>query len=329
MNHPNTSLQIYGKSVQTVFGLLGGNENSATYALGWVLQNVKPFRQRLVAHICGQSLETEGIAVVLQRLTDEGGFTDIELIEPSNLHIVVEAKVGFVLPTEQQLSKYSNRIKGNPPHRHLVSISSASQAFAATNSQPSINGIPVSHISWTDLLKLCEHELKINRSQISRLWLTQLKAHLRRYAIMTNIRDNVVYSVVLSKKEISPGYTFKDVVLKDNSYFHSFGSQPRIPPNYFGFRYDGELKSIHHVESTEVINDLGTRNAAWSLIKGPHVVYRLGSAIKPAQPMLIGKIYAPGHLSVAIDTLLSGDYITVYDAVQETNRRNSGTIDFE
>lgn len=323
MNNSTSSLQIYSKPVSTVFGLLGSDENSATYALGWVLQNVKSFRHRLIAQICEQPLEVEDVAVKLQRLTDEGGYTDIELISPSSVHIVIEAKVGFVLPTKQQLSMYSARIKGNPPHRHLVSISSASQEFASRNMRSSINGIPVSHLSWTDFLKLCELELRANRNQVSRLWLIQLKSHLRSYAVMTNANDNNVFSVVLSNAEISSGYTWKDVVLKHSSYFHPYGKRwPRTPPNYIGFRYEGALQSIHHVEEAEIVDDLTAINAAWPAVNQPHVLYRLGSAIFPQKKLPNGKIYASALLYAAIDTLLSGDYETIYDAVEETKRRN-------
>ena len=318
------NLQIYSKSVQTVFGLAGSDENSATYALGWVLHHVKSFRRRFVEQICGQALAVDDAIVELQRLTEEGGFTDIELIDPGKLHIVIEAKVGFVLPTEQQLSKYGARIKGNPLHGHLVSISGASRQFATRNMQKMISGIPVSHFSWIDILELCEHELKGDRNQISRLWLAQLMAHLRSYAIMTNARDNSVFSVVLSNDEISPGYTWKDVVLKHNSYFHPYGKRwPRTPPNYIGFRYDGALQSIHHVESAEIVDDLKVINAAWPSITQPHVLYSLGSAILSQKKLPNGRIYPSALLYVAIDTLLSGDYQTVYDAVQETKRRNA------
>ena len=72
--------------------------------------------------------------------------------------------------------------------------------------------------------------------------------------------SNLVYVVSLSYDEFGPpGISFIDVVEKHSKYFHPIGGTgggwPFEPPNYLGFRYDGELKSIHHVASYSVIEN--------------------------------------------------------------------------
>jgi hypothetical protein len=43
--------------------------------------------------------------------------------------------------------------------------------------------------------------------------------------------------------------------------------------------------------------------------------------MRPARVVRTGKLYGPGHSWCAIDTLLSGAYPTVSEAIRETKRR--------
>jgi hypothetical protein len=81
-----------------------------------------------------------------------------------------------------------------------------------------------------------------------------------------------------------------------------------------GFRYDGELKSIHHVESYSVIDNYAPDfvRKSWPLDR-PHFVYELGPAIKPATQIPTNgggqMIYRSGRKWVAIDLLLTASSI--------------------
>lgn len=132
---------------------------------------------------------------------------------------------------------------------------------------------------------------------------------------MRNPRDNQVFVVALKKQSM-------DVAEKDARYWHPVGKRyPVLPPNYVGFRYRGALQSVHHIDAYEVVADLSKRNRKWPVTEVDHFLYTLGPAMKPAKEIRAGKIFGPGHVLCAIDTLLSGAYKTVSDARNETKRR--------
>jgi hypothetical protein len=87
-----------------------------------------------------------------------------------------------------------------------------------------------------------------------------------------------------------------------------------------GFRYGGQLRSIHYVEDYEVIEDLGKAcKGIPSTPVAPHFLYRLGPAIRPPKPVKNGKIYPSGRVWCALDTLLTSS--TVSEARDATDAR--------
>jgi hypothetical protein len=57
---------------------------------------------------------------------------------------------------------------------------------------------------------------------------------------------------------------------------------PSQPPNHPGFRYDGEVKAVHHVEGVEVVTaNLATLDPAWPETDETHVLYRPGPPMRP------------------------------------------------
>src|SRR5207248_3261338 len=104
------------------------------------------------------------------------------------------------------------------------------------------------------------------------------------------------------------------------------GGWPSEPPNYLGFRYDGELKSIHHVESYDVIENFAphfTRKSAPT--SRPHFLYSLGAAIKPTRRVPTNgngdSIYPSGRKWVFIDLLLTAG--SVAEAARVTKQRQA------
>lgn len=141
-------------------------------------------------------------------------------------------------------------------------------------------------------------------------------------------KANHVFVVSLSTQPIKDGsrYTWIDVVEKEHRYFHPVGNRwPVVPPNYIGFRYSGELQSVHHIDAYEIVENLSELNPKWPENEDgvDHFVYTLGPAMKPARPMPTGNIYPNGRVWCAIDTLLSGACNTIRDARDETSRRVS------
>ena len=115
---------------------------------------------------------------------------------------------------------------------------------------------------------------------------------------MRNPEDNWVYVVSLSSATTRKGvgYTWIDVVEKDSQYFHPVGNRwPSTPPNYIAFRYGGQLQSVHHIESYEVVTDLSSKKDNWPITDLEHFVYKLGPPMRPPDRIATGAIYHNGR----------------------------------
>jgi hypothetical protein len=319
------TLVVRGSEVFNVFGLSGTDENSATYALGWALEKSVNLRQLFVHEILGGPQEPEEWVITLQRHSEDGGYTDLEAWVGDKWHFLLEAKRGWDIPTKHQLSRYSTRlIATGATLQRLVTLSAADRSFAASHLPNKISEVPVTHLSWTDILRLSRQAQALASGTGERLWMRQFAEHLQEYVWMDRTTDNRVYVVSLGTQPMVTGedHTWIDVVEKDQCYFHPVGNHwPVQPPNYVGFRYYGRLQSVHHIDGYSVVRDLATVNDRWPTTSEDHFVYRLGPAMRPPMEMRAGTVLRNRRVSCAIDTLLSGRYATLSDATEETKRR--------
>src|SRR5674476_981312 len=95
------------KPVHTVFSLLGRKENDLTYSLGWALANVPVLLDSVMRDVF-ETDPRDGEEIILQKV-DSGGITDVEVIS-TRAHLIIEAKRGWVLPTERQFGQYAPRL---------------------------------------------------------------------------------------------------------------------------------------------------------------------------------------------------------------------------
>jgi hypothetical protein len=121
--------------------------------------------------------------------------------------------------------------------------------------------------------------------------------------------SNLTYVLALNGGRPSGWQTsWIEIVTKFRRYFHPVGRNgwPRDPPNYVAFRYGGQLRSIHHVDSYEVIENL--QRACPGIPDKPippHFLYWLGKPIVPAKPVKNGRIWPNGRYWCALDALLT------------------------
>lgn len=96
-------------------------------------------------------------------------------------------------------------------------------------------------------------------------------------------------------------------------------------PNYLGFRYEGRLQSIHHVERAEIFeNPKLVLGDAEDKSDVPHYLFRLGPPIRPPHEVKNGSgIRQANRVWWMLDLLLTAPTIT--DALRETKRRLDGT----
>ncbi|WP_072378128.1 hypothetical protein [Hyphomicrobium sp. NDB2Meth4] len=321
------TINLFEAELDSVFALLGKDENSATFALGWIMSRCPIFRDSFLSDLAGSGIRAHTAAVSMQQPSEYGGFTDIEIVAEGFGHAIIEAKQGWAIPTATQLTKYAQRLKHSPQTGRIVSLSAAEDYYASRHLPKSIAGLPVSHRSWSHIQRLAIEACSSSRSAEERLWLREFTQHLKVYVSMRNPTDNTVYVVSLSRNPVNaayPDYSWIDVVEKENRYFHPCGGSggwPKLPMNYMGFRYGGELRSVRHVDAFSVVDKLSEIDSRWSDEPCMHFVYVLGPPMLPARRVGMGRLRHAGRVSCAIDTLLSGECDTLSDAAELTKAR--------
>lgn len=146
-----TALILHGREVQTVFDLLGYKENDMTYAVGWGLAHSDGLVAELLTSVFPDEEVGELKDVRLQEFVPGGGITDIE-IESSRLHLVIEAKRGWNLPTLAQLAQYAPRLDGLP--RSAICVLAECSPEFARRLPDEVGGVPVRYRSWKQLAQL-------------------------------------------------------------------------------------------------------------------------------------------------------------------------------
>ena len=325
------SLVIRGEYPSNVFQLLGNDENSATYALGWTLERCPIFLNTLASQIVGRQLEPFDGLIVLQKSGNDGGFTDLEIHYGKEFHCIVEAKQGWVLPTLTQLRRYKPRLDQDhlkARTKLMVSVSAASDEIARLRLPKDIEGVPLVHLSWGLIRALAKKSFSQSRRLEERLWLKELAIHLEKYSAMDTLRDNMVYVVSLGSQAMREDgtHTWIDVVEKDEAYFHQVGNHwPQQPPNYIAFRYRGRLQSVHRIEDHEIWANVAEKNPLWCETTEEHFVYKLGPAMRPPRELKAGgtgdTIKQSARVWCAIDTLLTGQFDYLGQARDATKRR--------
>lgn len=317
MIRPVLRLERSGRNIQTVFDLLGRDENAITAALGWTLAGSPSLVVALAKHF---RITTAGspLVVHLQKFGDDGGYTDVEIDWPA-ARLIIEAKRGWELPNKTQLSRYQRRFRGIQ-HGVFGTLSGASSEFASMRLPEMIKDVPVRHCSWVNLAKTVEECAKQVRGKELRL-LREFNVYLKGVIVSEN-EANMVYCVSIGPRKKDYPVSFKEIV-ENGRYFHPYGISgwPKSPPEYLAFRWDGFVQRIHHVDGYKVVD--GLRKDFPQLPRIPettriHALYDLGPPI-PFKPLKNGANYRAGRFSVAIDLLLTAK--TLKDALGKTKRR--------
>jgi len=249
-----TELYIFNNKVESIFQLLGQKENDISYSVGFAFGNCRQFLQKFLQHINIKTpFQPDKIKIRLQAHEKESGFTDFEIIQENEFHIIIEAKRGWAFPTQTQLDKYAARLSfknSTAKDKRIIVFNESIPAFTKTHFNPSF---PVDVISWKIIYQLSTSSKSIGRDAENRI-LKELNIYLNKISSMQKIDSNWVYVVSLGsgipdKWSIS----WQDIVNKHLKYFHPVGGGkggwPAEPPNYIAFRYDGKLQTIHHIRS--------------------------------------------------------------------------------
>ncbi len=323
------SLSLYGKQMNTVFHLLGNNENAMTMSLGWCLSQVPSFLDSLGDELGTPNLSSHGPVIRMQQHQRGAGVTDLEIEAPNYAAWIFEAKRGFTVPSTDQLEMYSKRLtqpKTRFAERGIVVLAASDRRNRWLSRQipDQINGIPVHALSWRDILRV-SGQAQSNAGRAGKSLLRQFQAYIKSEGSMQDRHSNLVYVVSLSRKTFGGGNTtFLEVVNRYETYFHPVGGGrggwPTEPPNYIAFRYDSKLQSIHHVAGYEIVTNLGPVFPNQPDEEcGPRFLYHLGPPIRPVRDVPVGALWRASRVWCFIDTLLTSD--TIVEALEVTKRR--------
>jgi len=314
--------------VRTVFDLLGDKEDDATYSLGWALAQSERLGRALLQQAYGTLTPDERVeGVRLQQSVPGAGRTDIE-VETHERHLILEAKRGWELPGVAQLTQYARRFEtGRAPL--LLVVAECSSAYAAARLPPAVDDVGIRYLPWQAVAATAAGiAAQPGTPHAEKRLLREFVRYLKGLITMHDPRSNMVYVVSLGTDDLfGAGISFADIVVRHDRYFHPVGGGrggwPRTPPNYLGFRFDGRLQQIRHVERVEVLD------APWDLLpelagrtdweRAPHFSYELGPAIEPPHAVRTGKMWPNGRCWAAIDLLLTS--ATVAEARDRTTVR--------
>jgi hypothetical protein len=322
----SVELTLYGRPIGTVFDLLGEKENDITYSLGWALAESEQLSSALLKDVVPAARgELAADSVRLQEGISGAGFTDIEILDgEGGVHIVIEAKRGYDLPRLAQLQKYATRTQ--PPPTALVVCTEASADFVAGKLPDTVAGTPVLYRSWREIEALVSSVANGTRRHAEKRLLRDLSRYLKGLMTMQDVSSNLVYVVSLGGEIEETGMSFRDVVVDHDTYFCPFagsGGWPKEPPNYLGFRFDGKLQQVRHVEAYRITDD---NYAGFEPLRGKvdwsderHWVFSLGPVMKSMHEVRTGNLYRAQRVWAALDLLLTCE--TIAEARDKTKLR--------
>ena len=319
-------LTAYGDTVTSVFQLIGTLENDITKSVAWALCQCQVFAKKVFDELFEIDCNPDKIRINYQVTEKDKGITDLEITDDDLFYAILEAKRGWILPGEDQLSMYCDRsIFSESPAKHkaIITMSECSLEYANEYSFQEIKGIPIKHLSWRYLYEVAKISIPISNNAQKKL-LHELMEYFGGIMTTQQKTSNWVYVVSLSDdKAEGSSLTYIDVVEKKGKYYHPFGNKwPKEAPNYIAFRYQGKLQSIHHIDSYII-----TKNAHDEIPEMPdkewddaHFIYTLGPAIKPNKTIKTGnKVRMAARVWAMLDLLLTAD--TISEAMDLSKQR--------
>ena len=176
-----------GRTVQSIFRLIGNDEDALTYALGFLLAR-DPDSCVKVIRLCGIRVPRrlrDACTVHLQEVTDRRfGRRDI-VIEAADMRVVLEAKVGRSEPTVEQLLRYAveDSLWEKFSTKAVVALTQVelqSSTLYKARSKLSDKGIKCLSVQWHQIIELALGHVPLDDSEVSRYLFDEFVRYARK-----------------------------------------------------------------------------------------------------------------------------------------------------
>lgn len=291
------ALRLHGSRVDTVFDLLGRNENDMTFALGWGLSRSRAVLRRFVERVApGAELEPPVVVELQEHDRADGGFTDIELLS-ADLHVIVEAKRGWDPPSDAQLLRYEPHLAraDRPAQRVVILTHNGGEAVVRHQVGPRqpVPSAAVEVLGWSDVADSSAPPAAAVLLP-SATWPPSSPPTYEGSPTCGTSRARACTSCRCRRLPSPGGRSRRSTSSRSSGGTSSPGTGKnwtQTPPNYVAFRYYGRLQSIHHVDECAIAQEMrpyfpgAPDTSAWE----PHFLTTLGPAIPPDHEVRTGK----------------------------------------
>ena len=240
--------------VQSIFRLVGSDEDALTFALGFLLAHDHSFCTELVRHlrVAPRQAQKSVYSVHLQEVTGSGfGRRDI-VIENDRTRIVLEAKIGGAVPTAQQLLQYGaeHKLWNQYEVRGVVALTQGALA-AATRQEVQAKlaewGIRFSNAQWHEVVDLVFSYKPADDSEVSRYLFDQFTRYIRRDYQMG------YYDAEILIQDVNP----PNAKIFEECWMYVTSLKDKRAPLYFapyftGRGADSGISAVSRVRDTEV-----------------------------------------------------------------------------
>jgi hypothetical protein len=288
------------RPVKSIFGLLGYDENAFTFALGYTLQQSTHFMQNIlnILNIKGLRKSTLNKAEIYLQKYDEnsegGGRTDLEIIIKNRLHLILEAKVNFNIPSIEQCIKYVDRLQNTL--RNSPSTKCKLVMLLDIDPKPTIELYHKKNIElktlldglyWADIFEKSQSAInKEVSSSVENYSLKQFGIFIEKELNMKSYTDEI-WVVPTNKHPLwKEGWSFYDTHLKGQIYYRKKkDGYTNVKPLYIAFRCNGKVEFIqrvvkieHEIPVIDVLPQLGNIRTRWP--SEPHTIWHLDKPVK-------------------------------------------------
>jgi hypothetical protein len=330
---------VHRRKIQTPFGLVGGDENALSIALGFTLRHCPELLRMILRGIGVSRWHTkwgEMMEVHAQRHRHDG-ITDLEIHIPGRLMLVIEAKIGMSLPSLAQCQRYLNRFTERPSPRELLVLLTQSDPADVTArycDRDERLKMRLRSLRWTDLLAMCtELRRTLGPASDAMVWVKAFHHFLDKEFHMKCYTEEV-WIVSANTQPLWPnGLSFYDthVNVEQPIYYRTDSHKKR--PLYIALRYDRAVRHIQRVLAIEYetapiryVPALKELEEKWP--SQPHTIWRLDRPVELSHSIRSGdRSIRSRKCSCDLDVLLSSKTVREIELRMKERRLNGTGIE--